>query len=258
MEEKERFDLVVLMGEIILFNGGEIFRANETMECAAQHFSVQKFSAFITANGIFASAVMADRLYSCQIRCISLAPISLCRVEAVNSLSREIAAGRCTPEAALEKVKRIRDMTVSGNSIQVFASGVGSGCFCYLLGGSLVDSVVAFGAGLLLYFFLLYIVPHTSLAKIMVNIIGSALVTLYSCIVYQLGWGDNLDKIIIGSIMSLVPGVPFTNSIRNFLENDFLSGLTRLVDALLVAGCIAIGVGVVIRLWKYAMGDCAL
>lgn len=110
----------------------------------------------------------------------------------------------------------------------------------------------------MLYFFLLYVVVHTSLAKIMVNIIGSGLVTLYSCIVYQLGWGDNLDKIIIGSIISLVLGVPFTNLIRNFLENDFLSGLTRLVDAILVAGCIAIGVGVIVRLWKCAMGDCVL
>lgn len=52
MEENERFDLVVFMGEIILYNGGEIFRANETMECAPQRFGVQNFSAFITANGI--------------------------------------------------------------------------------------------------------------------------------------------------------------------------------------------------------------
>ena len=44
------------------------------------------------------------------------------------------------------------------------------------------------------------------------------------------------------------------NSIRNFLENDYLSGLIRFVDAFLTAGCIAIGVGVALRFWMFAMG----
>ena len=39
-----------------------------------------------------------------------------------------------------------------------------------------------------------------------------------------------------------------------FLENDYLSGLIRFVDAFLTAGCIAIGVGVALRFWMFAMG----
>ena len=41
---------------------------------------------------------------------------------------------------------------------------------------------------------------------------------------------------------------------QNFLENDYLSGLIRFVDAFLTAGCIAIGVGVALRFWMFAMG----
>ena len=54
-----------------------------------------------------------------------------------------------------------------------------------------------------------------------------------------------LDKIIIGGLIILVPGVPFTSSIRDFFNGDYLSGTIRLIDALLVSLCMAIGVGAV-------------
>ena len=47
----------------------------------------------------------------------------------------------------------------------------------------------------------------------------------------------------------MVPGIPITNAIRNFLENDHVSGLIRMVDALITATCIAAGVGVALRIW---------
>ena len=49
---------------------------------------------------------------------------------------------------------------------------------------------------------------------------------------------------VIGSIMPLIPGVPFTNAIRDIANGDYISGSVRMLDALLVFFCIAIGVGV--------------
>jgi uncharacterized membrane protein YjjP (DUF1212 family) len=53
---------------------------------------------------------------------------------------------------------------------------------------------------------------------------------------------------MIGAIFPLVPGVPLTNAFRNFTENDYLSGLIRLIDTLLTAGALAVGVGIAIGL----------
>jgi uncharacterized membrane protein YjjP (DUF1212 family) len=50
------------------------------------------------------------------------------------------------------------------------------------------------------------------------------------------------DKIIIGSIMPLVPGITFTTSIRHFHNGDYLSGTIHLIEALLTALCIAGGI----------------
>ena len=53
---------------------------------------------------------------------------------------------------------------------------------------------------------------------------------------------DVLGNIITGAIIPLVPGVPFTNGIRDLANEDYIAGATRLLDALMVFLCIAAGV----------------
>lgn len=62
------------------------------------------------------------------------------------------------------------------------------------------------------------------------------------------------DPIIIGTLMLFVPGVALTNSIRDFLSGDMLSGVSRLVEALLTAVSLAAGAGVVLKLWDLMGG----
>lgn len=250
----ECFNLVTRMGKAMLLNGGEIFRTNEAMRYAAKALGLQDFSAYVIANGIFASIVSEGKVYSSKICSVPLAPIMLCRVEALNSLSRRIAVGKCSPSEIREELERIETMNSSGNLLKILASGSGSASFCYLFKGSLMDSIAAFAAAAVLYIFLVYTVPKVNLPRIMVNILGSALVSFLCCGLYSIGVGDKLDRIIIGAIFPMVPGIPLTNSVRNFLENDYLSGMIRLVDTLLTAGCIAIGVGISMRIWSIAIG----
>ena len=49
------------------------------------------------------------------------------------------------------------------------------------------------------------------------------------------------NKIIIGNIMYLIPGIALTNSLRDMVSGDIMSGLLRLFDAVLVAAAIAAG-----------------
>ena len=247
MSEHEVFDLVVQIGEIMLKSGGEISRTSETMERIAKAYAVEAFSVFTIANGIFASATVEGKVRSAVIKYVPLAPIHLCRVEMINHLSREIVKGCCPPKQAQESLLEISSATTVNRPGQIFASGLGSGCFCYIFGGSVVDCSVAFFAGLLLYVFLLFGAPKIAKSKIMSNILGSAIVTIFCWGMLQLGWGSSLDKMIIGSIVPLLPGVPFVNSIRNFFDNDYLSGMIRLVDTILVAVCIASGVGLTMQ-----------
>ena len=86
------------------------------------------------------------------------------------------------------------------------------------------------------------------------NIMGSAIVTTGSLILYVAGAGILSDKIIIGGIIPLVPGVALTTGIRDLFSGDYLSGSIRMIDALLTGMCIAIGVGGAIKIFQLLWG----
>ena len=83
------------------------------------------------------------------------------------------------------------------------------------------------------------------LSKTASNITGGGLVTLICVLLHGAGLGHHLDMMIIGSIIPLVPGVAFTNGIRDIADEDYIAGSVRLLDVLLVTFCIAFGVGAV-------------
>ena len=56
----------------------------------------------------------------------------------------------------------------------------------------------------------------------------------------------------------MVPGVAFTNAIRDMANGDYISGSVRMLDAILVFLCIAMGVGFVISLWNQMTGGILL
>ena len=105
--------------------------------------------------------------------------------------------------------------------------------------------------------FVLYIsVPK--LSKIVGNIAGGALVTCLCMVMYHLHMGEHLNYMIIGSIIPLVPGVPFTNAIRDIADGDYISGSVRMLDALLVFFCIALGVGLMFTVYNRLTGGAIL
>lgn len=253
-------EVAMAAGHILLENGAEIARVEETMERICRHFGVESGNFFVLSNGIFTTSSRDTGSSGGQYAKVLHIPVKgaqLDKVVAVNQLSREVAEGRYSIEQVEEKLEQIRQMPGKSFSVQILASGVGSACFCCLFGGSLSDSAVAFVAGLLLYVFVL-LVSGAHMTKITRNICGGALVTLICILSYRLGLGENISQMIIGSIIPLVPGVAFTNGIRDIADGDYISGVVRLLDAILVFLCIAIGVGVMFIVYHRIFGGILL
>lgn len=243
------FNIAIEAGHILLENGAEIFRVEETMERIAGYYGISEKDFFVLSNGIFATGKSFA-----GVRQISVSSgARLDKIVAVNQLSREIAEGLYTLDGAEARLKEIRGMKDKRRIMQILASGVGSACFSVLLGGSLMDGGVALVAGLILHIYVLY-VCNPYLSKIPGNIFGSAVVTLICIVCYRLGLGNSLSHMIIGSIIPLIPGVEFTNGVRDIAYGDYLSGFIRLLDAILVFVSIAIGVGVVFLIYRHAFG----
>ena len=252
-DKREALDVASLAGDILLASGAEIFRVEETIFRIAKAYGVESSDAFVLSSGIFLTAGSETEKDFASVRHIPLSAARLDRVTAVNQLSREIVEGQHTPAQARERLLKIQNMPPKPKLHQILASGIGSGCFCFLFGGDPVDSLVAFAAGIVLYLYLLLLV-RGRLSKIASNISGGALVTLFSILLYQCGIGHHLGEMIIGSIIPLVPGVAFTTAIRDIADEDYIAGAVRMLDALLVTFCIAMGVGLVMVAWHHLGG----
>ena len=235
-------DLTYEAGAILLENGAEISRVEETMHRIADHFGVEDESFFVLSNGI----MMTGKGFA-RTKFIPIKGASLDKVVAVNQLSREVAEGKWTLEEVGEKLKEIRAMKPKRAWEQILASAVGSAAFCILFGGGFADCLASFVAGFLLWVFVLF-VGTRHLSRIVNTVTGGLLSSLVCFGLYRIGLGSHLSNMIIGAIIPLIPGIAFTNGIRDMANEDFIAGTTRLLDAMLSFFCIALGVALAFML----------
>lgn len=239
MEERKKImDLAFLSGEILLCNGAEISRVEDTMTRIAKHYGVADCGFFVLSNGITATA---DNYAKTKFMPIKGSDLE--KVVAVNQVSRDVSYKNLSLEELESTLMKIKDKKGKPFTEQVIASAVGSAAFCIIFGGSLIDCAAAAVAGLLLWVFMC-LVGYRRLSRITGNVTGGLLATALCLLMYRLGFGENLNNMIIGAIIPLVPGVPFTNGIRDMANEDYISGSTRLLDALLIFFCISLGVAI--------------
>lgn len=235
-------DLALQAGHILLQSGAEISRVEETMQRICGYYGVRSEHVFVLTNGIFFTGGGDREHVFAKVEHIPVSGTRMDRIVEVNQLSRDIERGHYTVEAAVERLGQIRKMSEKRRMVRVLAAGAGSAGFCFMFGGDLADTACAFAAGFLMYLFLLYL-SAGRLSRIVSNILGAAIVTLLCTAAQKLGIGHHMNFMIIGSIMPLVPGVAFTNAIRDIANGDYLSGAVRMLDAMLVFVCIAVGAG---------------
>lgn len=223
-------------GAILLENGAEISRVEDTIQRIAKHYGIEDVNVFVLSNGIMATGDNYARS-----KFIPIKGSSLDKVVAVNQLSRDVTKGKCDVGQLEHRLREIRAMKPKPVFEQVVASALGSAAFCIIFGGGFYDSLIATIAGFLLWMFMLFVGRH-HLSRIMSNVLGGLLSSLFCIVMFKLGFGTHLSNMIIGAVIPLIPGVAFTNGIRDLANEDYIAGVTRLLDALLTFFCIALGV----------------
>lgn len=250
---KEILTLAVETGDALLRNGAEVYRVEDTVLHILKAYEITDCDVYVLSNGIFASANENKDDACSMIRHVPLGSTHLERIAALNQLSREICSHDCSLRDAWERLEACKSIPTNKSIVKIFFCGLGSAGFGYLFGGTLLDAFVAFLIGMILQVFLIASDRHLE-SKFITNILGSGLVTLLSLLVLSLGVPIMQDKVVIGDIMPLVPGIALTTSIRDFFNGDYLSGAIHMIDAILTAFSIAVGVGAVITLYRFFTG----
>jgi len=115
-----------------------------------------------------------------------------------------------------------------------------AGAFTLFFGGNIIESLISLFVGAIVrtcLFFSEKIITN----KIFNKFFATVIITLLSFFAVKFGWITSVDKIIIGNIMTLIPGIGLTNALRDLFTGDSIAGLLRSIEAVLTALAIAAG-----------------
>ncbi len=247
-EVKQLMKLALNAGNQLLRNGAETYRIEDTMvRICNSRKNITRSESFATQTLILIALEYEGDVYT-DFRRVSGAGTNLNKISYINQFSRDFQIENIS---ILEGIQIIEDIDCIHNFSyiqKIFWGGICGGAFTIMFGGALPNDFIAsfFSSMLTIAFFLK--LSETQVTFFVSNFIGAFLASVFSYITVKIGIGRDIDKIIIGAIMYLVPGVALTNAIRDTMSGESLSGLSRGMEAFLTALAIAFGVGVGINL----------
>ncbi|NSL52970.1 threonine/serine exporter family protein [Bacillus sp. P2(2020)] len=243
---EEVVDVCMLAGKIMLQNGAETYRVEDTMMRIAASYNYLEPHSYVTPTGIIFTV---DQMEAPRFIRITERSTDLEKVAKVNSVSRKISSGELTIDEAYEQLLQI-EATKHAYSIwwQVAAAAIASGCFLIMFKGEWRDFFPALLTGGIGFIFFIYLSRMVDI-KFFAEFISSFVIGFIAVIFVKSGIGHELDKIIIGSVMPLVPGLLITNAVRDLMAGHLLSGLSKGAEAFLTAFAIGSGVAVIISFY---------
>jgi uncharacterized membrane protein YjjP (DUF1212 family) len=250
VKQERKYDIMevcLLAGKILLESGAETYRVEDTMVRMAAAYGIPQSHSFVTPTVIIFSIETSEPTKTKLIR-ISDRTTDLHKVTMVNRISRKISGGELTLEKAYRLLTKVEKANFAFSlKIQVAAASLSSGCFLIMFDGGWFDFIPAMVAGGLGFWGMVFFHRLVS-TKFFAEFMASVIIGIIAIGSVQVGLGNEVDKIIIGSVMPLVPGLLITNAVRDLMSGHLLSGLSKGAEALLTAFAIGTGIAVVLTL----------
>lgn len=250
MNYKLLMDVAVLAGEILLSSGAETYRVEDTMNHILRTARLKTTEAFVIATGFMLTLDDPEIEAMTVVKRIESRSTDLNKVYRVNDISRRLCGGVITLEEAYEELSgRIPKREYSDAVHNLCFIGT-SAFFTMILGGNFYDILFAAVGGTILMAVMVLgdRIHMNSFCKTALGALSSGFCIM---VMERMSGGFfNVNVVIIGTIMPIVPGVVFTTAIRDTLYGDYISGCSRIVEAVIVALGVAAGIGSGIALFQ--------
>lgn len=240
-------------GKIILENGGETYRVEETMSRICNAFGIVLAESFVTPTGIMISVTTDCDQTITIVKRIKSRTVDLEKIAKVNNLSRNIKSQGLTLDQVKVELNTINTTKRYSDKTLILFSCITVSFFTLMFGGDFYDFCISFIVGGLIKILTLAL-SKVNLNDFFINVLGGALAALLALLSVNFSLATHVDKITIGSIMLLVPGLSITNAIRDTIAGDLLAGISRALEAFLIAVAIAAGSGTIITIWVIYFG----
>ena len=252
MDDITLIDLASDLGYELAMSGAETFRVEESVSRVLSAYGLDA-EVFAIPNYLIVTVLTKKGLPITRMRRIGSHGNDLDSVERLSALIRSFCQHTPAPQ---EAQRQLKDTLANRRAYSTAVIGAGNflGAFgyCLFFGGNLPDALCAGVCGLLV--------------GLVTGVLGSRRVSQFfitiaaaffmACLAYGLGAAGicrRSDAAIIGALMILVPGLLFTNAMRDIIYGDTNSGINRIVQVLLVAVALALGTATA---WSAAKSLC--
>lgn len=236
---KEILSLSLDIGERMLKCGAEVSRVEKTISIICKSYGIKYMEVF-AMNSLIIGTLRNEKDSVTESRRIMYHKINLDQLEKLNRLSRKICKKNISRKTVLKEIEQSR---VKKNSILILIGEIlAAASFTLFFGGNLFDAFAATIIAIIL-FLLDNFTKHSNINNLIYSFVCSFLIGFLSIILTVIGIGVNFDKIIIGNIMLLIPGLSMFISINDIFKGDTLSGIGRFTEGIFLALTIAAGVG---------------
>lgn len=248
MDYDALLDLSVDIGCSLLVSGAEIYRAEDSLRRLLEAYGMSNAEVFAIPNCIIAGITTPAGHPITRIRRVPSHGTDLQQLELYNELCRALCRDTPAPELAREMLAQVEQQRQTyPPALRFFGHFLGAAAFSLFFGGSLRDALCGGVCGLAIALILGFL-TRLDTGAFFRTLVAAAVSAALALALVRLGLGDNLDAVTIGAFMVLTPGVALTNSMREFMAGDMVSGVSRLTEAVLIATAIALSTGVVLAL----------
>jgi uncharacterized membrane protein YjjP (DUF1212 family) len=246
MKAKQVLEIALYAGEMLLSNGAEAYRVEETIERICNSYNL-KCECMSTAKGVFVSVVDNNDEKITSLRKIKSICVDLYRIELINSFSRDIQSKHFSYEEAKKILRDIDNAPYFKFPVRLLAACMTSFIYSIFFNGTIYDAIASAVISICIYC-LLEKTSEINLFKFFEFFFSGFLIGGLSMTAEKLFPLINKGNVITGAIMILIPGVALTNGIKDIIYNDFMSGMVKFGEAMLIITAIGAGIGAALTL----------
>lgn len=235
----EVLSLSLDIGEAMLKCGAEISRVEDTIDRICSGYGVF-FKEVFAMNSLIVLTLRKNDETVTESRRILYHKTNLDYLEKLNELSREICKNNISREDVLKKINSIKDNEKLIYSY--FGKIIAASFFTLFFGGNLKDFISAIIIASLIHI-LDAVTKKSNINNLIYSFLCSFLMGFVAILFTRFNICNNFDKVVIGNIMLLIPGLSMFISINDIFKGDTMSGLGRFTEGLFLALCISAGVG---------------
>lgn len=236
----------LIAGRILIEGGSEMERINKTIKEIVNKASDKDSQVFTSLTAIMVGVQDSSTMMFEQVEGRG---INLEKIYQVDILVKQYINDELSLEELYAKLKYLEKNIIDFSFLtKVAAAAVESAFLMVIFTQSLAynDMLWTGVVGAIGYALATYLLKYTKIPFIR-EFLGSLALGAAALFGVRMGFADNINYVIIGAVMPIVPGVAITNSIRDLIEGNLVSGIERGFEATLTIFAIVSALALVLQ-----------